>query len=126
MSNLSTKSVMRPSKRLMIILILSISSTTGIMATKEQHNINPEGISVPNQSLFDCQRIISKGCEEQLRKLFRIHKAVLLPMCCKSVLGLSDYCFGNFFSSSFNIEFGNTVKKICIQLIGLVPPSLPK
>lgn len=117
-----------PSKRV-IILILSVFSTIGFMAAKEQHNTNPApGISIPKQhSSLDCQQSLSKGCEEMLRKLFTTQRAVLLRPCCKPVLALSDYCFNRIFSSSFTIEFGNTLKKkICPRIIGFVPPSAPK
>lgn len=120
---------LRPSKIRVIILVLSVLSTVAIMAAKEQHDTNPVlGISIPKQqySSLQCQQSLSKGCEETLRKLFTTHRAVLLRPCCKSVLGLSDYCFRDIFSSDFTIGFGNTVKKVCIQIIGFVPPSPPK
>ncbi|GFZ18114.1 hypothetical protein Acr_26g0013830 [Actinidia rufa] len=109
---------MRPSKRvlMLVILVFSAIAKTPTMA----HNTNV-GILIPEQSNSDC--FLTKGCQDQLQNIFMRKRGVLLSDCCMAVAGLSDYCIKVVFSSKYTIAFGNNLKRACIDLgFGPSPP----
>ncbi|KAL6966603.1 hypothetical protein U1Q18_032385 [Sarracenia purpurea var. burkii] len=105
-------------------LVILLFFATKIVCTLAE-DTNPVGISIPKPPILDCWLTIRKikGCSEQLHDLFKHNITKVLPQCCRAVTGMSDYCMKLVFSSSFTLDFGKVVKKLCTLLGYGKPPS---